>query len=135
MIGLANGVVIANNVAEIIQVQTKIYIGSGRITIIGEFTDSIMDSVKNSLNYLKTFIDISTTDINIIIEGSKYPLSGSSLGLTIYSSIYSALTNTPIENIVFTGAITPEGEILPVGGMDLKRAKVKSLGLKLITNK
>ena len=135
MIGLAKGIAITGNVAEIVEINTETSIGSGRITITGALTDSLLVSIKNALNAAKTFIDISITDINIDIR-CNIPLNGASLGLAIYSSIISALKDIPIDNnIVFTGAITKEGQILKVGAMELKRACAKKHGLTLHTEK
>jgi len=127
------GVAINNNKGELIEIKTTTKQGNGILKITGSVSEDILNSVKNALHSLQV---PKNTDIDIDIQGGRYSLTGPSLGLAIYKGLLGSLNNSPDDDsVVYTGAVSPEGKILAVGGIKKKQSTAEEYGKKLIMDK
>lgn len=104
------------------------YKGNGNIEITGQIGNVMKESTTIALSYIKENseifnIDYSlfTNDFHIHFEEGSIPKDGPSAGVSIVTSLISALKKMTIPNTVsMTGEITLRGKILPVGGLKEK---------------
>lgn len=91
-------------------------------------------SADNVLTVIKKYlgIDPSDYDIHLNFPGGT-PVDGPSAGITIAVAIYSAITNTYIDNkIAMTGEISIRGKVKPVGGIIPKVEAAMHAGAKRV---
>ena len=96
------------------------------------------ESAVISLEYVKAHVDSLGIDyrifdqwnIHIHVPEGATPKDGPSAGITIATSIASALTQRKVrKNIAMTGEITLRGKVLPVGGIKEKILAAKRAGI------
>jgi len=87
-------------------------------------------SVENVLTVLrhKLNLDCSNYDIHVNFPGG-IPADGPSAGVAIATAVYSAITNTPVDNkVAMTGEVSIRGIVKPVGGIVAKVAAARLAG-------
>lgn len=131
-IGVTTGLAYTQYGGDILPVEVVVFEGKGRINITGNLGDVMKESASIALGYVKSQakkykIDpaiFEKIDIHIHCPEGAVPKDGPSAGVTIATSLISALTNYPVRlDIAMTGEITLRGNVLPIGGL-----KEKSIG-------
>ena len=127
---------------EILFVETSLSSGKGsKLTLTGNLGVVMKESAVLALEYLKAHSSLLSIDndlfenynIHIHVPEGAVPKDGPSAGITIATSIASALTQRKVrKNLAMTGEITLRGKVLPVGGIKEKILAAKRAGIKEI---
>ncbi len=124
---------------EILFIETSLSKGKpGKLTLTGNLGDVMKESAVIALEYVKAHVDALGIDyrlfeqwnIHIHVPEGATPKDGPSAGITIATSIASALTQRKVrKNTAMTGEITLRGKVLPVGGIKEKILAAKRAGI------
>ena len=124
---------------EILFIETSLSKGKGqKLTLTGNLGDVMKESAVLALEYVKAHADTLGIDyrifdnysIHIHVPEGATPKDGPSAGITIATSIASALTQRKVrKNTAMTGEITLRGKVLPVGGIKEKILAAKRAGI------
>lgn len=125
---------------EILFVETSLSKGKGgKLTLTGNLGDVMKESAMLALEYLKAHTKLlnlqedifDNWNIHIHVPEGAIPKDGPSAGITMVTSLASALTQRKVKaNLAMTGEITLRGKVLPVGGIKEKILAAKRAGIK-----
>ena len=125
---------------KILPIQTAIMPRNGKIIVTGNLSEVMKEGINVAVTYLRTKTEefhlknpnfYKENDIHVHFSENAIPKDGPSAGITIVTSILSALNKVKIkQDVAFTGEITILGEVLPVGGVDQKIEGAYKLGIK-----
>jgi len=127
--GVVTGLAWTRVGGEILYVETSVSKGKGKLTLTGNLGDVMKESAVIALEYLKSHADIleikpetfENWNVHVHIPEGAIPKDGPSAGVTMATSIASALTQRKVKsNLAMTGEITLRGKVLPVGGIKEK---------------
>lgn len=137
--GVVTGLAWTSVGGEILFIETSLSKGkTGKLTLTGNLGDVMKESAVIALEYVKAHIDTLGVDyrifdnwnIHIHVPEGATPKDGPSAGITIATSIASALTQRKVrKNTAMTGEITLRGKVLPVGGIKEKILAAKRAGI------
>ena len=125
-VGVCTGLAYTEMGGEILMVEAAIMPGSGKVEITGKLGDVMQESAKAALSYLRSRSTLyglkpdfhKEIDIHIHVPEGATPKDGPSAGITLATTIISALLNIPVRNdLAMTGEITLRGRVLPIGGL------------------
>ena len=137
--GVVTGLAWTSVGGEILFIETSLSRGKGgRLTLTGNLGDVMKESAMLALEYIKAHADNLNIDmrifenynIHIHVPEGAVPKDGPSAGITMATSIASALTQRKVrKNLAMTGEITLRGKVLPVGGIKEKILAAKRAGI------
>ena len=137
--GVVTGLAWTSVGGEILFIETSLSKGkAGKLTLTGNLGDVMKESAVIALEYVKAHIETLGVDyrifdhwnIHIHVPEGATPKDGPSAGITIATSIASALTQRKVrKNTAMTGEITLRGKVLPVGGIKEKILAAKRAGI------
>ena len=137
--GVVTGLAWTSVGGEILFIETSLSKGkAGKLTLTGNLGDVMKESAVIALEYVKAHIDALGVDyrlfdqwnIHIHVPEGATPKDGPSAGITIATSLASALTQRKVrKNTAMTGEITLRGKVLPVGGIKEKILAAKRAGI------
>jgi ATP-dependent Lon protease len=140
-VGVATGLAYTPVGGDIILIESTYYKGRGGLILTGNLGDVMQESAKAALSYVHSRakelgIDESLfakSDMHIHVPSGAIPKDGPSAGVSITTSIVSALTGIPVlREVGMTGEVTLRGRILPIGGLKEKLLAAKRSGLKKV---
>ena len=126
---------------DILYIETSLSKGKGNLTLTGNLGEVMKESATIALQYIKSNAGILNINeelfdkhtIHIHVPEGAIPKDGPSAGITMATSIVSAITQRKVKKgIAMTGEITLRGKVLPVGGIKEKILAAKRAGINEI---
>ena len=126
---------------DILFIESILNRGKGGITLSGQLGDVMKESAMAALSYLRAHAEDYDIDYRIFenynlhvhVPAGAVPKDGPSAGITMTTSIASALTQRKVKpHLAMTGEVTLRGKVLPVGGIKEKILAAKRAGIKEI---
>ena len=139
--GVVTGLAWTEMGGEILFVESQVSEGKGNLSMTGNLGDVMKESAQIAWQYVKAHPELAglTTeefmkkDIHIHVPEGAVPKDGPSAGITMVSSMVSALRGqAPKSQIAMTGEMTLRGRVLPVGGIKEKILAAKRAGVHTI---
>ncbi len=128
-VGAATGLAWTEVGGQILSVECTLMEGKGKLTITGKLGEVMQESAQAAMSYIRSRAHLfglprdfyRNLDVHIHIPEGAIPKDGPSAGITLATTICSALTRIPVRgDVCMTGEITLRGKVLPIGGLKEK---------------
>lgn len=137
--GVVTGLAWTSVGGEILFIETSVSKSRNpQLTLTGNLGDVMKESAILALEYIKSHADklnidyriFSNYNVHVHVPEGATPKDGPSAGITMATSIASALTQRKVrKSVAMTGEITLRGKVLPVGGIKEKILAAKRAGI------
>ncbi len=136
-IGLTNGLAYTSYGGAILECEVAVVPGKGKLLITGLLEKGMQESAQAAMSYIRSRERLlglpkdfyGNNDFHIHFP-EFVPKDGPSAGVTMATSIASALMRIPVRrNVAMTGEITLRGRIMPIGGLKEKALAAHRAGI------
>ena len=140
-IGMTNGLAVTIFGGDLLPAEVTITPGKGKVTLTGKLGEVMQESARAAITYVRsrclTFgLDpdfYEHVDFHIHFPEGAVPKDGPSAGVTMVTSVVSALLGVPVrKDVAMTGEINLRGTVLPIGGLKEKILAAYRSDMKLV---
>lgn len=141
LVGVVAGLAFNDRGGEILYIESAVMPGSGKVSSTGHLGDVMKESAQAAFSYVRSrsarfglkpdfHKDI---DLHVHVPEGATPKDGPSAGITLATSMVSALLGIAVRNdVAMTGEITLRGRVLPIGGLREKLLAARRAGMKTV---
>ena len=140
-VGRVTGLAWTSVGGELLNIESVVTPGKGRINKTGSLGDVMKESVSAAQTVVKARaqaygIDpqrFENEDLHIHVPEGATPKDGPSAGIAMVTAIVSAYTQRPVRcDVAMTGEVNLRGEVLPIGGLKEKLLAARRGGIKTV---
>ncbi len=141
LVGVTNGLAWTEVGGDLLKVEVLPVDGAGKIELTGQLGDVMKESAHIAVTWLRAHSEeygvpkdfYKTKDIHIHVPEGAVPKDGPSAGVTMTTSLVSALSGIPVRHdVAMTGEITLTGRVLAIGGLREKATAAWTRGIRTI---
>ncbi len=138
-IGTAVGLAWTEMGGSLLSIEATLMDGDGKLTLTGKLGDVMQESARAAMSYVRSRSSAfglpknfyQNLDVHIHVPEGAIPKDGPSAGITLTTTLASALTKIKVRgDVAMTGEVTLRGKVLAIGGLKEKLLAASRHGIQ-----